>query len=96
MLTGSRNHGKINIMNARQKGRFHMDLSQNTTENIEFMVTAIKEKLKIVNAGAVKPEDFNEEMYEDLHDLYVMVDRKDRFSPSEMTAIIEEMGNLRK
>ncbi|MDT9025910.1 MULTISPECIES: DUF1128 domain-containing protein [Rossellomorea] len=73
-----------------------MDLSQNTTENIEFMVTAIKEKLKIVNAGAVKPEDFNEEMYEDLHDLYVMVDRKDRFSPSEMTAIIEEMGNLRK
>ncbi|TMU85000.1 DUF1128 domain-containing protein [Bacillus sp. BHET2] len=73
-----------------------MNLSQNTTENIEFMVTAIKEKLKIVNGGAVKPEDFDEAMYEDLHDLYVMVDRKERFSPSEMTAIIEEMGNLRR
>ena len=73
-----------------------MDLSQNTTENIEFMVTAIKEKLRMVNAGAVKPEDFNEEMYEDLHDLYVMVNRKDQFSPSEMNAIIEEMGNLRR
>ncbi|MCA1060041.1 DUF1128 domain-containing protein [Rossellomorea aquimaris] len=73
-----------------------MDLTQNTTENIEFMVTAIKEKLRMVNAGAVKPEDFNEEMYEDLHDLYVMVNRKDHFSPSEMNAIIEEMGNLRR
>ncbi|MCR8849458.1 DUF1128 domain-containing protein [Rossellomorea sp. SC111] len=73
-----------------------MDLSQNNAENINFMVTAIKEKLRMVNAGAVKPEDFNEEMYEDLHDLYVMVNRKDHFSPSEMNAIIEEMGNLRK
>ncbi|MBW3112749.1 MULTISPECIES: DUF1128 domain-containing protein [Bacillaceae] len=73
-----------------------MDLSQNTTENIEFMVNAIKEKLRMVNAGAVKPEDFNEEMYEDLHDLYVMVNRKDHFSPSEMNAIIEEMGSLRR
>ncbi|WP_064094195.1 DUF1128 domain-containing protein [Rossellomorea aquimaris] len=73
-----------------------MDLSQNTTENIEFMITSIKEKLNVVNAGAIKPEHFDEEMYEDLHDLYVMVDRKDRFSPSEMTAIIEELGKLRK
>ncbi|WP_175986953.1 DUF1128 domain-containing protein [Bacillus sp. Marseille-Q1617] len=73
-----------------------MDLSQNTTENIEFMITAIKEKLNVVNAGAIKPEHFNEEMYEDLHDLYMMVEKKDRFSPSEMTAIIEELGALRK
>ena len=73
-----------------------MDLSQNTAENIEFMITSIKEKLNVVNAGAIKPEHFDEEMYEDLHDLYVMVDRKDRFSPSEMTAIIEELGKLRK
>jgi uncharacterized protein YfkK (UPF0435 family) len=73
-----------------------MDLSQNTTENIEFMITAIKEKLNVVNAGAIKPEHFNQEMYEDLHDLYLMVDKKDRFSPREMTAIIEELGTLRK
>lgn len=79
-----------------RKDDSEMDLSQNTAENIEFMVTAIKEKLRMVNAGAVKPEDFNEEMYEDLHDLYVMVNRKDHFSPSEMNAIIEEMGNLRR
>ncbi|MGR3762777.1 DUF1128 domain-containing protein [Rossellomorea sp. NS-SX7] len=73
-----------------------MDLTQNSTENIEFMITAIKEKLNVVNAGAIKPEHFNEEMYEDLHDLYLMVEKKDRFSPSEMTAIIEELGALRK
>jgi uncharacterized protein YfkK (UPF0435 family) len=58
-----------------------MDLTQNSAENIEFMVTAIKEKLNVVNAGAIKPEHFNQEMYEDLHDLY---------------PIIEELGALRK
>ncbi|MCA1055937.1 DUF1128 domain-containing protein [Rossellomorea aquimaris] len=73
-----------------------MDLTQNTVENIEYMITAIKDKLKVVNAGAIKPEHFNEEMYEDLHDLYLMVEKKERFSPSEMTAIIEELGALRK
>jgi uncharacterized protein YfkK (UPF0435 family) len=73
-----------------------MDLSQKSTENVEYMIDAIKEKLRVVNVGAIKPSHFDEEMYEELKDIYEMVNKKDRFSPSEMQAIVEELGTLRK
>jgi len=96
VLTGGANHGKISLVILRRKGADQMDLTQNSAENIDYMVTAIKEKLNVVNAGAIKSEDFNEQMYEDLQDLYEMVIKKDRFSPSEMNAIIDELRSLRK
>ncbi|MGD6887852.1 DUF1128 family protein, partial [Staphylococcus shinii] len=39
---------------------------------------------------------FDEEMYEELKDIYELVMRKPSFSPNEMQAIAEELGNLRK
>lgn len=73
-----------------------MDLSQNTPENVEYMIEKIKEKLKMMNIGAVKPDHFNSDMYEELHDLYVMVMKKQSFSPSVMEAIASELGSLKK
>lgn len=73
-----------------------MDLTKNSKENIEFMVDAIIEKLRMVNVGAVKADHFNEEMYEELKEIYEMVIKKDSFSISEMQAIAAELGNLRK
>jgi len=73
-----------------------MDLSKNTPENIEYMVSQIVSKLKMVNIGAVKSESVDEEMYEELHEIYEMVMRKNQFSPNEMQALAEELGRLRK
>ncbi|MDG5473313.1 DUF1128 domain-containing protein [Jeotgalibacillus sp. ET6] len=73
-----------------------MNLSVKSTENAEYMIDQIKDRLRIVNAGAIKATHFDEEMYEELHDLYTMVMKRDNFSPSEMQAIAEELGNLRK
>ncbi|WP_100330373.1 DUF1128 domain-containing protein [Bacillus xiapuensis] len=73
-----------------------MDLSVKSPENIEYMIDQITSKLRMVNVGAVKAEHFNESSYEDLKDLYEMVKRKSNFSPSEMQAIAEELGNLKK
>ncbi|MBM6616493.1 DUF1128 domain-containing protein [Bacillus suaedaesalsae] len=73
-----------------------MDLSQKTTENIEFMVNEISQKLKLLNAGIIKAAHFNESAYDDLKDLYQLVKSKDNFSISEMQAIAEELGNLKK
>ncbi len=50
----------------------------------------------MINAAAMKPESFTDSSYEDLLDIYEMVMAKDRFSPSEMQAIVEELGNLKK
>lgn len=73
-----------------------MNLTEKSTENVEYMIEAIKGKLKVLNLGAIKPSHFDEEMYEELKEIYDLVMRKPSFSPNEMQAIAEELGNLRK
>ncbi|MFK9117439.1 DUF1128 domain-containing protein [Peribacillus castrilensis] len=72
-----------------------MDLTQNTAKSVEFMIEAIKDKLKVMNFGAIKSTHFDIEMYEELHDIYTMVMKKTNFSVREMEAIAEELGRLR-
>ncbi|WP_040950466.1 DUF1128 domain-containing protein [Gorillibacterium massiliense] len=73
-----------------------MDLSQSTAENIEFMIEAIKTKLRMASGAAIKSEYFDAEKYEDLVDIYEHVNGKERFSVSEIDAIVQELGRLRK
>lgn len=73
-----------------------VDLTKNTPENVEFMIEKIKEKLNVMNIGAIKSSHFDGEMYEELKEIYEMIMRKNNFSPNEMQAIAEELGNLRK
>jgi len=73
-----------------------MNLTEKTSKNIEYMISQITTKLKMVNAEAIKASNYTEEMYEELHDIYEMVMKKNTFSPNEMQAIVEELGNLRK
>jgi uncharacterized protein YfkK (UPF0435 family) len=73
-----------------------VDLTQKSAENVEYMIEKIKEKLKVLNFGAIKSSHFNEEMYEELKDIYELVMKKNSFSPNEMEAIAEELGSLRK
>jgi uncharacterized protein YfkK (UPF0435 family) len=73
-----------------------MDLTQKSVENVEYMIEKIKEKLKVLNFGAIKPSHFDEEMYEELKDIYDLVMKKPTFSPNEMQAIVEELGSLKK
>lgn len=73
-----------------------MNLSHKSIENVEYMIEQIKEKLKVLNLGAIKPSHFDEEMYEELKEIYEMVLRKNSFSPNEMQALVEELGSLRK
>ncbi|WP_191559638.1 DUF1128 domain-containing protein [Metabacillus idriensis] len=72
------------------------NLSVKSVENVEYMIEQIKEKLRVINIGAIKPSHFDEEMYEELKDIYDLVMKKSTFSPNEMQAIVEELGNLRK
>ncbi len=73
-----------------------MDLTEKTVENVEIMIEKIKEKLKVLNLGAIKPSHFDENMYAELKDIYELVMKKDSFSPNEMQALVEELGSLRK
>lgn len=73
-----------------------MDLQNNTTENIQFLISEIVTKLKMVNVEAIKLNTLSDERYEDLVDIHQLVKSKNQFSPNEMQAIVEELGNLRK
>ncbi|MGP7818282.1 DUF1128 domain-containing protein [Niallia sp. 01092] len=73
-----------------------MNLNTKSPENVEYMIEQIKEKLKVLNFGAIKPSHFDGEMYEELKEIYEHVMKKNSFSPNEMQAIAEELGSLRK
>ncbi|WP_166245207.1 DUF1128 domain-containing protein [Paenibacillus turpanensis] len=73
-----------------------MDLTQKTVENVAYMVEEIKQKLRVVSGAAIKGSHFNEDQYDDIKDLYDLVNSKDKFSISEIEAIVAELGKLRK
>ncbi|MCA0988044.1 DUF1128 domain-containing protein [Guptibacillus algicola] len=72
-----------------------MDLSNKTEENLTFMVEGIKEKLQVINSSMIKPESFDLSTYEDIHEIYTMVNKKDSLTPGEMQALLAELGKLR-
>ncbi|MBF0708417.1 MULTISPECIES: DUF1128 domain-containing protein [Bacillales] len=72
-----------------------MDLSIKSEENLAFMVESIKEKMQVINSGMIKPESFDLSSYEDIHEIYVMLNKKQSLSVAEMQAILAELGKLR-
>lgn len=73
-----------------------MDLSQPSKDNVQFMMEEIAKKLRMATIAAMKPDSFATDQYEDIKDIYDMVQSKDRFSINEMEAIVSELGRLRK
>jgi uncharacterized protein YfkK (UPF0435 family) len=72
------------------------DLSQPTQENVEFMIEAIKSKLKMATASAMQASSFGIGCYEDILELYEVVSSKSNFSISEVEALVSELGKLRQ
>ncbi|GGB10344.1 DUF1128 family protein [Macrococcus hajekii] len=62
----------------------------------EEMLTAITTKLKLINKGVINAEDIDASKQQDLQDLYDMVMKRDNISPSEIAAITDALGQLRK
>jgi uncharacterized protein YfkK (UPF0435 family) len=50
----------------------------------------------MASGAAIKADHFDVNMYEDLKDIYELVMSKERFSISEIEAIVSELGKLRK
>ncbi|CAM4347622.1 uncharacterized protein YfkK (UPF0435 family) [Paenibacillus endophyticus] len=71
------------------------NLDQQTQENVEFMIDVIKTKLKMASAAAMQASNFDLGKYEDIRDLYEVVASKEKFSISEVEALVSELGKLR-
>lgn len=72
-----------------------MDLSQKNQENIEYMIEAIKAKLKMASASALQSSAFSVEHYDDIYDIYDVAHSKTNLSISEVEALVSELGRLR-
>jgi uncharacterized protein YfkK (UPF0435 family) len=73
-----------------------VSLEMPTRENLEFLVKGIQSKLKAVNAGLLNPDDFSLDNYEELLDIYKMIEKKEgRLSMLEIEGVLEELRELR-
>ena len=64
------------------------NLMDPTAENVEFMIEAIKTKLRMASGAAMQASNFDLDKYEDMKDIYDIVASKDKFSISEVEALV--------
>ncbi len=62
----------------------------------EEMITEIRQKLNIVNKALIDPDKFKEANHDEIKEIHQFVTSKDSFSPSEVTAIADVLGQLRQ
>ncbi|CBY76431.1 TPA: DUF1128 domain-containing protein [Listeria monocytogenes] len=73
-----------------------MNLETPSQENLNFMLTEITTKLKMVNVGVFENLELDSVDYNALIDIYQLIKRKSNFSPSEMQLFAEELRRIRK
>lgn len=66
------------------------------TESIEQMVDDLKGKLRLVNTSVLNKDTIPEEKKEELKEIHTMVMSRKNISASEMSAITQALGDLRK
>lgn len=60
------------------------------------MIEAIRKKLNVVNKSIIDPDKFEEADSAEIKQIYEFVNSKESFSPSEINAIAEALGELRQ
>lgn len=73
-----------------------MNLETPSQENVNFMLTEITTKLKMVNVGVFENLELDSVDYNALVDIYHLIKRKSNFSPREMQLFAEELRRIRK
>ncbi|MCQ6558829.1 DUF1128 domain-containing protein [Paenibacillus mendelii] len=71
------------------------NLNEPTLDNVEYMIDAIKTKLRMASAAAMQASHFDIARYEEIKELYDVVADKEKFSISEVEALVSELGQLR-
>jgi uncharacterized protein YfkK (UPF0435 family) len=82
-------------MSIEERMELIMDLTQKTQENVEYMIEAIKTKLRMATGAAMAASAFHVDQYDDIFDVYDIVMSKERLSISEVEALALELGKLR-
>ena len=70
------------------------DLREPTESDLAFMIEAIKSRLRMAAGAALQATRFPLEHYDEIKELYELVQAKPHFSVSEVEALVSELGRL--
>jgi uncharacterized protein YfkK (UPF0435 family) len=87
---------KVYMFSKKEQTSYMVDLNVKSDESVQFMIEEIKNRLKMATMAAIKPDLFKAEHYDDIRDLYDMIISKSNYSISEMEAIVDELGRIKK
>ena len=62
----------------------------------ETLLKDLEDKLNVVNRGIFKAEAYPDSALEEIRSIHQLVTIRQNLSPSEQTALIEELSRLRK
>ena len=60
------------------------------------MIEEIRQKLNVVNQSLIDPDKFEDADSDEIKQIHSYVSMKDSFTPSEITAIADSLGQLRQ
>lgn len=74
-----------------------MDRKVATPENLNWILDEMKKQLKLVNATLIRTEDYDLDRYDELYDLYELIEKKQgNLTMMEIEGILEELRELKK
>ncbi|RYL95369.1 DUF1128 family protein [Sporolactobacillus sp. THM7-4] len=72
-----------------------MDLHVKNRKNIDHMISTIRQKLQIANRELLSSEDYPLSKYDQLYEIYELLNRQESVSTFQMAAILDELKTLR-
>ncbi|WP_128895808.1 DUF1128 family protein [Longirhabdus pacifica] len=69
---------------------------ENKEQQMHLMIESIKSKLKVVSIAAIKSDHFDMKYFEEIQDIYELVNSRDQFSIAEIESIVSTLGTLKK
>ncbi|UFU00997.1 DUF1128 domain-containing protein [Radiobacillus kanasensis] len=73
-----------------------MNLNEANEDNLKYIIDEMAKKLQVVNRSIMDPKDYKLESYDQLKELYDMLEHKGNLSVPEIQAFIEELSSYRK
>lgn len=74
-----------------------MDRHTPSQENLIWVVNEIKSSLKLVNAALITPDDFRLSHFQDLLEIYQLIQKKQgQLTMMEIEGILEELRDMKK
>jgi uncharacterized protein YfkK (UPF0435 family) len=73
-----------------------MSFEEANTENLTFMLNDLADHLKVANRALFDAEDYDLDKYTELKSLHEVVVGKEKLSPMETQAFVDELASIRK